>query len=131
MSQRQKADQIIRDYSERLEMEVENRSNELKQTHEKMIQQDRLANFGKLAGGMAHELRNPLGVISNAVYYLRMILPDANEKVKEYLAILENESKAAVQIMSDLLNFSTYQSGDRFPTGIKGLLDRVLEQFRH
>ena len=126
---RRDAEQAIRDYNERLQKDVELRTNELKAVHEQMIQQDRLANLGRLAGGMAHELRNPLGVISNAVYYLRMIQPDAGEKVKEYLGILEKESQAAVQIMSDLLNFSTFQTGDRYPIAVKSLIENVLKQF--
>lgn len=44
---------------------------ELRDAQEQLIHKERLAILGQLAGGVGHELRNPLGVISNAVYYLK------------------------------------------------------------
>ena len=118
----------LKDYNERLEKEVVARTEELRVTQEAMLKQDRLVTMGRLAAGMSHELRNPLGVISNAVFYLNMILPDANEKVKEYLSILEKESHAALQLMTDMLNFATLQTGDRQSTKVNEILDQVFEE---
>ncbi len=54
---------------------------------------------------MGHELRNPLGVITNSVYVLRLLLPDVPEQVKEYLDLIESEAYAATRIIGDLLEF--------------------------
>ena len=62
--------------------------------------------LGQLAGGVGHELRNPLGVISNSVYYLKMVQPDANEKIKKHHAMIEQEVHNAAHIVSDLLDYA-------------------------
>jgi len=46
---------------------------------QKLLCSERLAAIGKLSSSIAHELRQPLSVISNAIYYLKMTLPEANE----------------------------------------------------
>lgn len=102
----------IRDITERkkmeeeLEIKVEERTSQLMKAQEELSRKKRLEILGQLAGGVGHELRNPLGVISNAVYFLKTVLPDADETVKEYLNIIKDEVDNAKRIISDLLNLS-------------------------
>jgi signal transduction histidine kinase len=62
--------------------------------------------LGQLAGSVGHELRNPLGVMANAVYYLEMVQTDAPDDVREYHAILRTQIALAERIITDLLDFS-------------------------
>ncbi|MEQ8169471.1 MAG: MEDS domain-containing protein [Candidatus Eremiobacterota bacterium] len=86
--------------------ELELKNKELRDTQEKLIRQEKLAVTGQLAGSVGHELRNPLGVINNAIYYLNMVLEDSPDCVKEYLNIISSEVQRSERIISDLLNFS-------------------------
>ena len=43
---------------------------------EELVRKDRLATLGQLAGGVAHEIRNPLAVIRNNVYYFEATQKD-------------------------------------------------------
>ncbi len=79
---------------------------DLKDSQEKLIRSQRLAAIGQLASGVGHELRNPLGVIGNSVYYLNMKLKDADEKVSKHLNILKREIQRSNEIITDLLDFS-------------------------
>lgn len=126
ISDRKQAEQAMVEYKERLEKDVKARTQELRDAQEMLLKEERQANFGRLAGGVAHELRNPLGVIANAIYYLRLIVPKTEEKVMEYLGILERESQTAVQIISDLFNFSSVELGDRQITKVAELIQAVL-----
>ncbi len=89
-----------------LESLVEERTEELQQVQQQALRKERLAVLGQLAGGVAHELRNPLGVISNAVYYLQEKQELSPEDLDDYLGILDAETRNATKIISDLLSFS-------------------------
>jgi PAS domain S-box-containing protein len=110
----------------RLEQRVEERTRELREAQEQIVRQEKLALMGQLAGSVGHELRNPLGVISNAVYFLKMVNPDSDEKVKKYLAMIEIETKNAEKIISDLLEFARTKSIEREKINLKDLINRSL-----
>jgi len=79
---------------------------ELQETKEELQRKERLAVLGQLAGGIGHELRNPLGAIKNAAYFLNMVLEDPEPEVKESLEILEKEVATSEMIIGSLLNFA-------------------------
>ena len=54
-------------------IQVTRKTNELRLAHEQLMRDDKLKTLGQLAGSVAHELRNPLGVINNALYLLKTI----------------------------------------------------------
>ena len=111
-----------------LELRVEERTKALKETQEKLVRQEKLAAIGKLAGSLGHELRNPLGVISNSIYYLTLKLPAVDEKIKKHLKIIQEESAAANKIISDLLDFSRAKPDESCMVDIPGLLKETLER---
>jgi signal transduction histidine kinase len=78
----------------------------LRNTQAELVQRERLATLGQLASSVGHELRNPLGVMTNAVYYLKMIQPDPPPQVAEYLGILRHQIGLAEKIVGDLLDFA-------------------------
>lgn len=71
-------------------------------------------------------MRNPLGVISNAAYYLKMILPDADETVHEYLGIVSAEVRNAERIISELLDCARVRRAEREEIAAPDLVDRAL-----
>ncbi len=106
------ADQVQAGYS-RLDTGIKARTVELEQTvaqlhetQEQLVRREKLAMLGQLASGVGHELRNPLGVMTNAVYYLDMVQTDAPPDVHEYLGILRAQIGLAEKIVGDLLDFS-------------------------
>ncbi len=128
ITERKQAEQILQDHSTQLEAMVEERTRELRDAQERMMRQERLAALGEMSGGVGHELRNPLGVITNAVYYLKTVMPDAEEKVQEYLDIISAEAFGAEKIVSDLLNFARIQPADQQASSVSDLVSRVLDK---
>ena len=127
ISERKRSVETLKEYSERLEEMVEERTKELQEAQDQLVRKERLAVLGELAGGVGHELRNPLGVISNAVYFLQMTLKDADETTKEYLEIIYSEVCNAEEVLSDLLDFSRIRPAEKEQTEVSDLVARVLE----
>ncbi|MFH2104374.1 MAG: transporter substrate-binding domain-containing protein [Chloroflexota bacterium] len=128
ISAQKHAQETIKAYSEKLEEMVADRTQELRAAQEQIIIQERLAALGQVAAGVAHELRNPHSVISNAVYYLRSIQPDADPKVKEYIDIIESEGWAADKIVTDLLDYSHLPQPDPEPLIIAEIVQQALDK---
>ena len=78
----------------------------LRDTQEELVRQEKLAVLGQLAGGVGHELRNPLGAIKNAAYFLRIALEKPEPEVKETMEILEKEVETSERIITSLLDFA-------------------------
>jgi len=129
ITERKWAEQQLSQYSEHLEEMVNERTRQLGETQEQVVRQERLATLGQMAGSVGHELRNPLAVISNAVYYLKLIQPDADYKVKEYLNIVEKETFTADKIVTDLLDFTRIKSVERASVAVSELVRQTLERF--
>ncbi len=105
----------VRDLTERKEME------------EKLALSERLAAIGEFSSGMAHELRQPLGVINNSVYFLSSKLKDiGEEKVKKHLKILEKEVKHANRLITDLLDFARVETPTLKGCDVNQVVEEVL-----
>ena len=129
LAMRKRAEQELARYSENLEVMVEARTQELRETQEQLVRQGRLATLGQVAGSIGHELRNPLGVISNAVYFLKMSQPDAPPTIQEYLQIIENETRTSDKFITELLDFTRIKALDRQPASVPDLLRQVLARY--
>jgi len=106
---------------------------ELRETQEGLIRSERLAAIGQLAGGVGHELRNPLGAIKNATYYIKgkiakNELAQKEPKVIEFINIMDDEINACVKIINDLLGFSRVGKPSVSPTQIKNVIEDALSR---
>ena len=126
--ERRRAEEELKVYSKRLKDIVSLRTKELVEAQEKLIRQEKLAIMGQLSGAVAHELRNPLGVISNAVYFLKMTLDGSNELTQTYMDIIEKEVSNSNKIISDLLDFSRIKPVMKDNFNLAILIDHLLKK---
>jgi signal transduction histidine kinase len=77
---------------------------ELRETQDELVRKERLAMLGQLSSSVGHELRNPLGVMSNSVYILERVLEDPPPKAQDCLRILRSQIHLSERIVSDLLD---------------------------
>jgi signal transduction histidine kinase len=125
------ADQVQAGYA-RLDSGIRERTAELEQalstlrdTQEQLVRREKLAMLGQLASGVGHELRNPLAVMANAVYYLEMVTENPPPDVQEYHGILRAQIGLAEKIVGDLLDFSRVRPPRR---DVVALADLVAAQ---
>jgi two-component system, NtrC family, sensor kinase len=94
-------------------------------------QVERLATIGQVAGGVAHEIRNPLNVIKTSVYFLLHAKNPSAEKVAEkvatHLGRIERQVGVADDVVTTLNNFARMAAPELKPVDLRELLNEVLE----
>jgi len=128
ITERKQAEQALKEYSDRLEQMVQERTRELRQAQEELICKEKLAVLGQLAGGVGHELRNPLGAIKNAAYFLNLSLESPEPEVKETLEILEKEVESCERIIASLLDFARRKPPARRKVEVNAVLRQALSR---
>lgn len=116
----------VRKLNEELELKIEERTKQLLEAREELIRKEKLAVLGQLAGSVGHELRNPLGVMSNAIYFLKTVLSESDETVREYLNMIKTVIDNSERIISDLLDFSRTKTPQLQSIGTSELLSTSL-----
>jgi signal transduction histidine kinase len=78
---------------------------DLHATKAELVARERLAALGEMSAVVAHEVRNPVGVIFNAVAMLRRVSP-TDPKREELLAMVEEEAERLKRMIANLLDFA-------------------------
>jgi PAS domain S-box-containing protein len=125
---RQRAQAALEEYSERLEQMVEARTRELRDAQEQLVRQERLAVLGQLAGGIAHELRSPLGAIKNAAYYFKMVVENPSPDAREMMGILDQQIDVSARIIGSLLDFARPQIPNLQPAQLARVIEAAICQ---
>ncbi|MDO9140880.1 MAG: ATP-binding protein, partial [Methylobacter sp.] len=128
ITERKLAEEEIRKLNEELEVKVQERTQALLDAQEELMRNEKLAVLGQIAGSVGHELRNPLGVMSNAVYFLQTVLSDADETTKEYLDIIKSEIAGSERIVSDLLDAVRTKPPQSATVDVRELINQTLHR---
>lgn len=91
---------------ERQQREKELVEEELARLRNQLVISTRFATLGQVAATIAHELRNPLGAVRNAVYYIRRYLVQDHQELLDFLQIVDVEVTTADRIITDLLEIT-------------------------
>ncbi|HSR13444.1 MAG TPA: ATP-binding protein, partial [Thermodesulfobacteriota bacterium] len=95
---------------------------EIRDLQEKVRRSERLASLGRLAAGVAHEIRNPLSSIRGFTQFFQHRLK-GQEKEQEYAALMIKEVDRLNRVITDLLDFARPKEPHREPLSIPGVLD--------
>jgi len=99
---------------------------ELKEMQDKLIQLEKLKAIGQLASGVAHEMRNPLGIIMQGVSYLEQIISPEAKDSRETLSMVRESAQRADKIVISLLDFSRATKLELHPEYIGSILEGSL-----
>ncbi|MBK9292144.1 MAG: 4Fe-4S binding protein [Bacteroidetes bacterium] len=113
---------------EKLHQSIENlnlSNAELANAREALRQSEKLAHMGQLSAGIAHELNNPLGVIT---MYSNLLLDDApDDQMRNDLQLIVEQAERCRKIVGGLLNFARKNQVRLMETDIEKLVNRSLQ----
>ena len=116
----------IKRYQELAETLVET-NRKLQQAQEEARRSERLAALGQMSAGLAHEIRNPLGVIKGSVEMLQQKLGESNPLANELAGYISSETNRLSALVTRFLDFARPLHAELVPQEIVPLLDRALQ----
>jgi signal transduction histidine kinase len=121
--QSQHQTQLYRELAERL-AETNRR---LEHAQAEARRSERLAALGQLSAGLAHEIRNPLGVIKGSAEMLTQRLQASDELARELAGYISTEVNRLSALVTEFLDFARPLHAEPHPANLTALLDRVLQ----
>jgi signal transduction histidine kinase len=96
-----------------------------------LIQAEKLESIGRLAAGVAHEVKNPLALLLLGVDYLSQGIAPEDPNVEKILQQMRDAVERADRIVRGLVDFSSQRSLSREPTQLSRVVDEVLLLVKH
>jgi signal transduction histidine kinase len=113
-----------------LQHRVEVRTRQLKDTQARLLQAAKLESVGRLAAGVAHEVKNPLAILQMGLDFVR---PDVETKepCRETIDDMQNAIDRASSIIQGLLDFSREEKLVLEPVDLNQVIQRSLQLVKH
>lgn len=109
---------------------IENIS-ELKKAQSQLIQAEKMETVGRLASGIAHEVKNPLAIILQCVEYLVKNVSSSDKNVSLTLGYIREAVRRADNVVRGLLDFSGTSRLDIGLCSINSIIERSLLLLKH
>jgi two-component system, NtrC family, sensor kinase len=124
-------------FTQQLETKVEERTEQLKVAHQRLLQSDRLASLGQLSASVAHEINNPLSGVLNLSMLMQRILKDDGiptdriDEFRKYLMQVVNETARVGRIVQELLAFSRRSKQQQTTVNLNSIITTTVNLISH
>ncbi len=92
------------------------------------VRQERLRTAGRLAAEIAHQIKNPLGIITNAAFCLHRAVHEGEMEVDEQIQIIREEVDRADQIITELMGYAQLAEGRVERLDVAEELDAAVQE---
>jgi PAS domain S-box-containing protein len=149
MESRKKIEDLLKNENERLEALVKEKTEELNETMQELMEREKMASLGSLVAGISHEINTPLGVAVTASSFLidenRAIMKTIKEggltreglaayleNADESTRIIQNNLRRAADLIASFKNISTDQSTEKEERfNFRDYLQSILLMLKH
>lgn len=108
--------------NDQLEERVRKRTAELNEAQAALVESERFSTLGKVAGGIAHEIRNPLNAVKMSAYFLLRAKNPSSEKVREHLERIDRQVTMIDSVVTALSDVAKLPEANLKPTDPAALL---------
>jgi C4-dicarboxylate-specific signal transduction histidine kinase len=120
----EKLNEALRENQAQLEARIVERTRQLQEAQAHLLHQEKMAAFGLLAAGIAHEVGNPLTSISSLVQMLQR--RDCDQYAREKLSLVNGQLSRIQNTLRELINFSRPTSTERTRVPVHEVVDEAL-----
>lgn len=101
--------------------------------HRELVQRERLAAVGEMAAMLAHEVRNPLTIILNALSTIERASPELARQAtsQELFQIVRDEASRLQRLVNDLLDFAQPSTVDLKSVNVRATVEDVISAASH
>jgi signal transduction histidine kinase len=134
ITERKQAEQRLRQLNEELAIKQQQllvAMEELKTTHAHLIEVEKMETVGRLAAGVAHEVKNPLAMIRMGIDYITGGLGEEKGDLKLILADMTSALMRANSVVGGLLDLAASRELSRQPVELHAALEQCLAMLRH
>ncbi|HZK79878.1 MAG TPA: PAS domain-containing protein [Humisphaera sp.] len=122
----------------RRELELLSALDDLKRSHEalqaaqmQLLEVEKMESVGRLAAGIAHEVKNPLAIISTGIDFLKLSLTTADDSTSRVLGSMGRAVKRADSVIRGLLDFSRPAALRLEPCNLNAVIRQALVLVDH
>jgi signal transduction histidine kinase len=128
-----RSEELERAYKEKgaAEKDAKDAYARLKETQGQLIQAEKLNAVGQLASGVAHEVKNPLGIVLQGIHYLERSLKHEDDTAVKVFETIKNNIKRADNIIRALVDFSRASEVRIEPEDINPIIESSLQLIQH
>lgn len=112
---------------QQLEQEVSQRTAQLHEAQKELVRSEKYSMLGKVAGGIAHEIRNPLNAVKTSSYYLLNAKSPPSEKVAEHLRRIDRQVTMIDNVVTALSDVARMPEANRKPVDAAALIKNVVQ----
>ncbi|MDH3588535.1 MAG: ATP-binding protein [Gammaproteobacteria bacterium] len=121
---------ILADSFNQMTHELKDRDKDLERVNLALVQSEKMAAFGQLGAGIAHEVKNPLaGILGYSQLALRKLADDS--PLRKHLEIIEKETRRCTEIITNLLKFARQEKAEQKKININDVVKDALNIVDH
>lgn len=113
-----------------LKRQVALKTEELQRTQNELMRSEKFSTLGKVAGGIAHEIRNPLNAVKTSAYFLLNAKNPSTEKVREHLERIDRQVSTVDNVITALADVAKMPEAKLSPVAMEPLLRGVVSALR-
>ena len=131
ITQRLQAERALLEQQESMRQQlaelVERRTEELRETQAELVQAEKFSTLGKVSGGIAHEIRNPLNAVKTSAYYLLNAKQPTPEKVREHLERIDRQVTMIDSVVTALSDVAKLPAARLTPVNLKPIVQTAVD----
>ena len=116
---------------ERTLQEMDNKNKQLQEAQDQLIQSEKLAAVGVLSSGIAHEIKNPLAIISLSIEEFEAISDKLDDQSKTFIQMIKRAAERANNVIIELLRFARVSDLKVEPVNLFDLVEGTFVLIRN